>query len=260
MLFLILTDILIVVDKAVYFALSTLFCLLTFYIMDIHQIIILIIGLCASVVMVIAGLTTHRGKLFMFNACVSALSVAQYLMIGSTAALAVGAIGFVRNSLLAFFSEKYPQVNSTKAVLFFGGTHILAFTLITQWSVTPLSWYEFLPLTGALIGTTAPLFKNMIIVKSLFILCGVNWLTFEIIKGAYGQVFGEILTLGANITAVIYLTIQHRKLGANVPDDAIEDLGTHIIDVITTPVEILRTGTIRVASSNPPTTPIKINV
>ena len=226
--------------------------------MDIHQIIILIIGLCASAIMVIAGLTTHRTRLFTFNMCVSALSVAQYLMIGSVAALAVGAIGFVRNGLLAFLEKKYPQVNGPKAVMFFSGLHILAFTIITQWSISALPIYEFLPLTGALIGTLAPLFKHMVVVKSLFILCGINWLTFEIIKGAYGQVFGEVLTLGANITAVIYLTMEHRKLGQDVPDDAIEDLGTHIIDVITTPIEILKTGAISVVSAKTSTVPIQV--
>ena len=199
----------------------------------------LIIGGLASVFMVIAGLTTHRRKLFTFNLTVSLLSVGQYLLLGSISAMLVGIIGAARSGLLVAFEHKFPRINSGRMIILFSGLHVLAFTIATNWSTSNLMWFELLPLTGALIGTLAPFFKSMITMKTLYVLCGINWLTFELITGAYGQVVGEIFTLFANSTAIVYLLIQHRRLG-NVPDDAIEDLGTHIIDVVTTPVNIVK--------------------
>lgn len=199
----------------------------------------LIIGGLASVFMVIAGLTTHRRKLFTFNLTVSLLSVGQYLLLGSISAMLVGIIGAARSGLLVAFEHKFPQINSGRMIILFSGLHILAFTIATNWSTSNLMWFEWLPLTGALIGTLAPFFKRMVTMKTLYVLCGVNWLIFELITGAYGQVVGEIFTLFANSTAIVYLLIQHRRFG-NVPDDAIEDLGTHIIDVVTTPIDVVK--------------------
>ena len=205
----------------------------------ITELLPLIIGGLASVGMVIAGLTTHRRKLFAFNLTVSLLSVGQYLLLGSISAMLVGIIGAIRSGLLVAFEHKFPQINSGRMIILFSGLHILAFTIATNWSTDALTWFEWLPLAGALIGTLAPFFKSMVLMKMLYVLCGINWLTFELITGAYGQVVGEIFTLFANSTAIVYLIIQHKRLG-NVPDDAIEDLGTHIIDVVTTPINVIK--------------------
>ncbi len=203
------------------------------------EILTLIFGGLASVLMVIAGLTTHRRKLFTFNLSVNLLTIGQYLLLGSMSAMLVGVIGAARNGFLVAFEHKHPQINSGRMIVLFSGLHILAFTIATGWSSHALNWYEWLPLIGALIGTLAPFFNRMVIMKGLYVLCGVNWLTFELLTGAYGQVIGEVFTLFANSAAIVYLVAQHKKLG-NISDDKIEDLGTHIIDVVTTPVNIIR--------------------
>lgn len=226
----------------------------------ITQPIVLIIGLIASVLMVIAGLTTHRRKLFTFNATISLLSVSQYFLLGTWSALAIAAIGVTRNVMLAGFEHKYPQVNTYKTAIFFAGLHTLVFTLITQFPVNHLSWYEFLPLIGALFGTFASFWKHMVIIKTFMIISGINWLTFEIVKGAYGQALGESLTMIANFAAIAYLILQHRKLGANISDDEIEDLSTQVINIVTTPIKIPDTFTQPVKThTSSHTTPIKIS-
>lgn len=207
------------------------------------QPIIIIVGLFTSVLMVISGLTTHRRKLFTFNATISLLSVAQFALLGTWSALAISFIAVVRNTMLAGFEHKYPQINTLKVAVLFSGVYILAFTLITSFPVNPTPWYEFFPLVGSLLGTFSSFFKNMIYMKTFIIFSGINWVAFEIIQGAYGQLVGESLKVIANIAAIIYLVNQHKKLGVDISDDEIEDLSTHVIDVITTPIKISKTFT-----------------
>lgn len=204
-----------------------------------QEITVMIIGGIASVIMVIAGLTTHRKRLFTLATIISLLSLTQFFILGTYAAMMIGIISATRNFSIAFLEDKFPQLNTVKTAILYCLLHTFAFTLTTNVTSGQTPIYEFLPLAGAVVGTLAPLFNRMIILKTFMVFSGLNWLTFEIIKGAYGQVIGETFTLFANISAIIYLTIQHRKLG-NVDDETIEDLSTQIIHVVTTPIDIIK--------------------
>lgn len=203
------------------------------------EISVIIIGSIASIIMVIAGLTTHRKRLFTLATLISLLSLTQFLILGTYAAMVIGIISATRNFSLAFLEEKFPKINTPKTAIFYSLLHTLAFTLTTNVTSGNTPIYEFLPLTGAIIGTLAPLFNRMVLLKTFMVFSGLSWLTFELIKGAYGQAIGETFTLFANLTAIVYLTIQHRKLG-NVDDETIEDLSTQIIHVVTTPIDIIK--------------------
>lgn len=217
--------------------------------MQFQEILIIGLGLLASVGIIITGLITHRKRLFLFAAGVSFLSIIQYALIGSMSALLISSIAVVRSSSIAFLETKYPKVNSVPIAVGFVVAYILVFSVGSGWFSQPLPWFEWLPLTGAILGTLAPLFNRMILVKITFITTNINWLIFEFIKGAYGQMVGDTFAIVTNTIAIVYLIIQHNKASVNVSDEEIEDLSTGIIETITRPLEKITTASHKVINN-----------
>jgi hypothetical protein len=204
---------------------------------EVKQILVIILGVIASILMVAGGLTTKRKKLLVLLASLSVVCISQYVILGATIAMAISVVGIVRYALLYFFEEEHPWVNSIPMALAFIMLHVLAFTVGSGFYSQELHAYDFIPLVGAILGTLSFMFSNMVIVKTLMVAIGSIWLAYEFIIGAYGQMVGEALTLVANVVAIVYLI---RSRMAGVPEADIPDLNTQVIHTLTTPVEIIK--------------------
>lgn len=205
------------------------------------QIIVIILGVLASIGMVTSGMTTNRRKLLLLLSILSILGISQYLLLGVVIALATSLVNLTRTTLLFFFEKRFPILSGLPVAFLFMSLHLLAFSFATNQFLNPLTIFDYIPLVGAFLGTLAFVFRNMVIVKSLMLTISIMWVMYEFMIGAYGQMLGETFTIFANIVAIIYLV---RKHSAGLTDDQIPDLTTQVIQTITTPIDIQLSGTL----------------
>jgi hypothetical protein len=106
---------------------------------------------------------------------------------------------------------------------------------------------NMIPLIGGWGAVIAIFFTDMIKTKSLLIALGTMWIIYEFSSGLYGQMIGESLNLVANITALTTLIVARYR---GIPESELEDIDTHIIDVITTSIPTI-TQAIHLPSQHP---------
>lgn len=216
------------------------------------QIIVLLLGITSSVTLIISALSVHKQRLLIFGIITGVIVSFQYGLVGAYAGLVVQAIGIIR-TLMVVGSVKRPWMNHIAFVPAFIILHTIAWSLVTDWSA--FSWVNVIPLLGGWGGTIAVYFKEVINIKALLILLGAMWLFYEFNNQMYSQMIGEGLNLIANSVAFVTLFIALKK---GIPEEAIEDLDTQLIETITSSIPVIRdnvekalTGSIRVASEHP---------
>lgn len=196
--------------------------------------LIISLGILSSVALVMSGLSTQRKRMLIFSIITSVLTGVQYSLTGSTFALLVCAIGVIRG-FTALAALKKPVFGRWYFLVFFLLTVTTLFIITADWDT--LTFMDMLPLLGSYIGTAALFFKRMTHTKILLIICGGVWLTYEFHAGIYGQMIGESFTIIANIIALTSLMLAARR---GVPENEVENIDTHIIDVITTSIPVIQ--------------------
>lgn len=203
--------------------------------------LVISIGILSSAALVMSGLSTQRKRMLIFSIITSLLTGIQYSLTESTFALIVCGIGVIRG-FTALTALKYPTFGKWYFLALFLASVTAVFILTTNWNT--LTFIDTLPLIGSYIGTAALFFKKMIHTKMLLIICGGIWLTYEFHVGIYGQMVGEGFTIIANSIALTSLLIAARR---GVPENEVDNVDTHIIDVITTNIPII-TDKVRTSS------------
>jgi hypothetical protein len=197
------------------------------------QFIVLLLGIAASITLVISALSVHRYRLLIFSVATGIIVSLQYGLVGAYAGLAVTSIGVLR-TLMVVGSFKRPWLNHWSFIPVFLILHTIAFCMVTDWSHA--TWVSFIPLIGGWGGTIVVYFENVVIMKSILIGLGLMWLMYEFNNAMYSQMVGESLNLVSNCVALAILVIAHRR---GIPDSEIEDIDTQMIEVITTSIPII---------------------
>jgi hypothetical protein len=162
-------------------------------------------GLLSSACLIICSLSLSRKRILIASLLINTFSAAQYLLLSQTGALVMVSLGFIMAATV-LASLKFPALGTAKVL----GAFLVAYPIAFFSTSSGIqSAFELLPLFSTMIATTAVFMRNLLVVKTMFILNGLSWLAFEIFAGAYGAVPGEILTLAGNVTSFILLGRAH---------------------------------------------------
>lgn len=194
--------------------------------------IVLILGILSSITLIISALSVHRYRLLVFSVATGVIVAAQYGIVGAYAGLIITLIGTFR-TLLAVLGERFKWLEHWLMVPVFIALHTAAFFLVSDLSAA--TWVTFIPLIGGWGSTIVMTLKNVIHMKAMFIGLGSMWLVYELSNSMFTQMVGESLNLIANIAALTTLLIACRK---GIPESDVEDIDTHIINVITTGIHL----------------------
>jgi len=182
-------------------------------------------GLLSSVCLILASLSLSRKRILILSLLINTFSAFQYLLLGQPGALVLVSLGFIMTAtVLASF--KFPALGTTKVLAGFLVAYPAVFFATGGWVD---SWPELLPLFSTMIATTAVFMRNLLVVKGMFIVNGLSWLSFEIFAGAYGALPGEILTLTGNVTSFILLGMAWR---AGKPLETVPEMNVRIASFI----------------------------
>lgn len=218
------------------------------------QIIILTLGVFASVSLIASALSTTKTRLLIFALISAIILVVQFALTGDALLGMVAVLIGVTRISLVLLSTKIPWLNHWIFIPIFIGLHITAFTYLNDWSHIEI--YNFIPVIGGIASTLSYYFKNLIYTKSFLILAGLLWINYEFAVGSYGQLIGETFVIFAN-SYTLYLLIKAQRTGVPV-----EEPITEIIHTITTNIPVIQnkvittlTGSITVINTD--TKPIK---
>jgi len=198
------------------------------------HLLVLMLGIASSVTLIISALSVHKYRLLSFSVATGIIVSLEYGILGAYAGLAINIIGTIR-TLMVVGSFKRPWLDHKLWIPFFLVVHTIAFSLVTDWS--HLTWMSFIPLIGGWGGTVLVSFKEVLHIKMLLIVLGALWIVYEFNNAMYSQMVGESLNFVANNVALFTLLAARRH---GIPEPAVEDLDTHLIDVITTSIPVVR--------------------
>jgi hypothetical protein len=204
-----------------------------------NEIFILIIGIVASISMILSSIAIRRPRLLLFSLITSALCVIQYGMTGAIIGMAICIVGVLRNSVL-LLGTKYPKLNHWSILVVFLLASIGAFALLNDWNNPSI--IEALPVIGAVTGTIAVFFLDVRYTKIGLIITGSIWLVYEFHNHLYGQMLGEILTIIGNAIALGVLISADKR---GIKEEDIETIEEQIGKAITTSIPVI-TGRIQV--------------
>lgn len=182
-------------------------------------------GLLSSVCLILASLSLSRKRILILSLLINIFSAFQYLLLGQSGALVLVSLGFLMTATV-LTSLKFPALGTTKVLSGFLVAYPVAF-FATGGAVD--AWPELLPLFSTMIATTALFMRNLLLVKGMFIVNGLSWLSFEIFAGAYGALPGEVLTLTGNVTSFVLLGIAWR---AGRPLESVPEMNVRIVSFI----------------------------
>lgn len=209
--------------------------------------IVLILGVIASITLIISALSVHRLRLLTFSIVTTSLVAIQLLITHSAiATVLICAIGIVRTGVLILAEVKYPILNHWFSLVIYMTLYSSAFVFSTDFSTA--EWYQWFPFVGSVVGTIAIFITNMAVTKTMAMSAGAFWTTYYIFNGMTTQLIGEIFTIGANAIALAMI-IRARRSG--IPEDQIKDIDDRLVDALTGGIDVI-TGTIKThTQSNP---------
>lgn len=178
---------------------------------------VLILGVLASVCVVITAFALSRRIILWSMLATSALTGTQFLLLNQTATTYLIGVSFVY-SILLMLEKKVPVVRTHGFTALVLCVQVAGYVIVNQG--LRLDW-GILALAGTIIGTLAMWLQNPIKLKATMLVMGTIWTSYQIAAGAYGQLPGEAVFLTGIIVSLIMLT-SARKRG--IPLDEVEEL------------------------------------
>jgi hypothetical protein len=178
---------------------------------------VLILGVLASVCVVITAFALSRRIILWSMLVTSVLTGTQFILLNQTATTYLIGVSFVY-SILLMLEKKIPVVRTHGFTAFVLCFQIVGYVIVNQG--LSLDW-SLLALAGTIIGTLAMWLQNPIKLKATMLFMGVIWTSYQIAAGAYGQLPGEAVFLTGIIVSLVMLT-RARKRG--IPLDEVEEL------------------------------------
>lgn len=208
--------------------------------MTLTETLVIVLGIFASIFLIISSLSTSRPRLLMFSIFCSVFAIAQFTLAGALVAGAVIAVGVVRNSLLllSLKNQKFRWLDHWAVMVLFMVAASVVWTLLVDWKSFEV--LSVVPLAGSLLGSVAVFFRNLIYTKSIFMFAGMMWISYQFSYGAYGLLVGEAANLVSNGVALTLL------IRAAVTGQKVIDPTTEVIKTITTAIPAV-TATITTA-------------
>jgi len=177
--------------------------------------LVIVIGLVASVFVVMLSFTIQRKNIIAVSSMLAIATIVQYAMLEkySTMFLALTTLLY---GLLTLLERRFPMVGSKYALPILALAYSAVFFIINGFHVNMEIVAYLASLTGVLIMAV----NNQLIAKWLMLFSGVAWVVYQVSAGAYGQLPGEIFyTIGVIVSMVVLYRAKFAGMDLNkVPE------------------------------------------
>lgn len=210
-----------------------------------NEIFAQILGVVASVSLIISALSVHRMRLLVFSLATAVLVAAQIALVGGTlSTLIICIMGIVRTLFVLIGDVKFAVLRHWGFAAMFMVLYIAVF--FTTNDISSLAWFNWMPLFGALAGTLALFFRNMALTKFMFIIAGSLWISYYLNASMMTQIIGEGFTAIANIVALVMVLRAQR---AGIKEDDMVDIDDIVVGAITEAIPVV-TGRIKAVTTS----------
>lgn len=203
--------------------------------MELHTIILLILGVLSSASLILSSLSTNKKHVILLGLLASLFYLPQYLMVGSTTSFVYMIIGMIRSTTV-YLSMSKPILQHWLAPVTFIVAYLTAFYLLTDFAHTTFT--TWLPLIAVITATIGIFMNDILVMKSILLTSSLSWIIFETANHMYTAAIGESLSF---VSTIIAMTIIVKERAKGISDENITNPSTEILHTLTGAIPILET-------------------